>query len=391
MSPEQLLGGEVDRRSDLYSLGLILFEMATGRRMHKTDDLLDIAVAHRKALRADDVDSSVPRGLADIIAKALELDVAQRYQSAGELEAALRLVKRAEPGEHKSRNELIRWWLGRMARAVPLVIAIVVALGWIKLLGYNYAFGRTGPFARFGAEPWIEYIRWGLRGNIARLVVAGSIVILTTGARTLIRLLELIGPVGRASQRARKAGRHLTEAIGLHNPATLAHALAALGVLLIFAINWLHADLLQATVSSFNSAPLAALLPMSEQTAERNSYQNELTLVLCLMGFSLYKIQQMRHRERTTDGRSGVAALIGVCALALLMTDLPYRTFRFREFERADLSGRHCYITGTTGDEVLVLCPGDAPPRNRIVKNGDKTLDRPGTVENVFRGFPATR
>src|SRR6185295_10346212 len=124
----------------------------------------------------------------------------------------------------------------------------------------------------------------------------GAIMVLTSGAVMLIRLLELIGPFGRASQRARKAGRHLAEAIGLHHPATLAHALAALGVLLLVAINWLHADLLQAATASFNSAPLAMLLPMSEQTAERNTYQNELTLVLCLMGFSLYKIQQLRHR-----------------------------------------------------------------------------------------------
>jgi len=393
MSPEQLLGREVDQRSDLYSLGLILFEMATGRRMYPSGDPLEIAALHAKgAPRADAIDSSVPRRLADIVEKALEPDVVRRYQSAAELEAALQLVTRAKSGAPVSRGELIRLWLGRIAVGVPLMVAIIVALGWLKTLGFNYAFGRIGPFARFGAEPWPDYIRWGLRGNIARLVVVGGFVVLATGAGTLIRVLELIGPVGRTLQRVRRAGRGFAERTDLIHPGTAAQALAAFGALLIIGIGLLHADLLQASTASFNSAPLAILMPMSEQTSERNNYQNELTLVLGLMGFSLYKIQRMRKRERTGEGRSGVAALVGVSAIAIMMSDLPYRTFRYRDFERADLAGRHCYITGETSDEVLVLCPGDTPPRSRIVKkNGDDSLKRLGTLENIFRGFPSTR
>src|SRR4029079_2398991 len=130
MATEQLLGREVDQRSDLYSLGLILFEMATGRRMYPSGDPLEIAALHAKgAPRADAIDSSVPRRLADIVEKALEPDVVRRYQSAAELEAALQLVTRAKSGAPVSRGELIRLWLGRIAVGGAPIVGIIVGPG----------------------------------------------------------------------------------------------------------------------------------------------------------------------------------------------------------------------------------------------------------------------
>jgi hypothetical protein len=57
-----------------------------------------------------------------------------------------------------------------------------------------------------------------------------------------------------------------------------------------------------------------------------------------------------------------------------------------REFERVDLSGQRCYITGQTSEEFLVLCPGSEPPRNRSVRRDDQTVRRLGIIENVFNG-----
>src|SRR5438034_2271770 len=90
MSPEQMFGREVDDRSDIFSIGVVLYEMTTGRRPFTKSDLADILVSlTKRPPRADAGDSRVPRELADVIAKALEVDAAERFQSAVEMEQAL--------------------------------------------------------------------------------------------------------------------------------------------------------------------------------------------------------------------------------------------------------------------------------------------------------------
>jgi len=94
MSPEQLLGREVDDRSDIFSLGILLHEMTTGRRLFtKTDPLDQMVTMAKRPPRVDAGDSSVPSQLADLIDKALQIDPADRYQLATEMVAALEDVQ----------------------------------------------------------------------------------------------------------------------------------------------------------------------------------------------------------------------------------------------------------------------------------------------------------
>ncbi len=96
MAPEQLLGGDLDARTDLYATGLILYEMATGQRPFAelpSGKLLD-AILHRDPIPPRQLKSKLSFELEHIISKCLEKAPADRYQSAKELAVDLRRLQR---------------------------------------------------------------------------------------------------------------------------------------------------------------------------------------------------------------------------------------------------------------------------------------------------------
>jgi len=96
MSPEQARGDELDRRSDLFSLGAVLYEMATGKIPFdgKTSAVIFQGILAGIPARPTQINSSVPPKLEEIVDKALEKDTDLRYQSAAELRADLKRLKR---------------------------------------------------------------------------------------------------------------------------------------------------------------------------------------------------------------------------------------------------------------------------------------------------------
>jgi len=96
MSPEQARGEELDARSDIFSLGCVLYEMATGQRAFggKTPAIVFHAILERTPAPAHEVNPAVPAKLGEMIARALEKDREMRYQTAAELRADLKRLKR---------------------------------------------------------------------------------------------------------------------------------------------------------------------------------------------------------------------------------------------------------------------------------------------------------
>ncbi len=91
MSPEQCVGADVDRRSDIFALGIILWEMCSGRRLFRGDNEFAIMnqVTTMDAPGLDEYVSEIPPELCEIVAKALRREVSQRFQTAMELHDAI--------------------------------------------------------------------------------------------------------------------------------------------------------------------------------------------------------------------------------------------------------------------------------------------------------------
>jgi serine/threonine protein kinase len=143
MSPEQARGEQLDERSDLFSLGVILYQMSTGRVPFQGTSTVTIIAS----LLRDVPDSPIqlnpdlPTGLERIISKALEKDRDLRYQSASDLRTDLKHLKReADPSSHLSatgvnlspeipvQRRLRQRWLLSVAALVILSLAIAALL-----------------------------------------------------------------------------------------------------------------------------------------------------------------------------------------------------------------------------------------------------------------------
>ena len=173
MSPEQARGGELDVRTDLFSFGAVLYEMATGRMAFSGNAsvLIFDSILHKAPTSAVRVNPELPSELERIINKALEKDRALRYQSAAEMLADLKRLRRdsssariaADPSRPRKRKTLV-WAL---CGIVALALVAGIAFLWRNRSDQQQISSvAVLPFVNASNDPNSEYLSDGITESL---------------------------------------------------------------------------------------------------------------------------------------------------------------------------------------------------------------------------------
>ena len=199
MSPEQVRGEEIDARTDIFSAGVVMYEMLTGKLPFagKTSSDIMAAVLTAEPLRVSEFNPQVPQELERIISKTLSKDREERYQTAKDLLVDLRRLKKQIDVEtelkrsspFKERSEQATQIVAARAtttsgdrsgiekKKLVLAIALTIVIGAVAVLGYTVWTRRVAnrpqiesiavlPFVNASGDPNMEYLSDGISESL---------------------------------------------------------------------------------------------------------------------------------------------------------------------------------------------------------------------------------
>jgi TolB-like protein len=191
MAPEQARGEDLDPRTDIFSFGVVLYEMTTGKKPFRGTNVVTTldAMLHQKPAAPRSLNPNLPGELENVIGKAMEKDRGQRYQTATEIRAHLQQVKReTQSGTVKAVRETpLRvvtntfggpspWQKYLLLGMAGVLLTILAALGawWFKHRATGGAGGQNTiavlPLQNMNGDFSVDYLRYALADEIASVL-----------------------------------------------------------------------------------------------------------------------------------------------------------------------------------------------------------------------------
>ena len=181
ISPEQVEGREADQRSDIYSLGIIFYEMVTGRIPFEGQTLLSIALKHKTEQPRDpnELNTRLPSDISYVILKCMEKDKERRYQTAEELLSELNKIEKdistteiALPDRKLKAEKVGRIkWKSILLYSVASIILILLIMAGISFLKERLRpidSIAVLPFENVDADSETEYLSDGITESIIK-------------------------------------------------------------------------------------------------------------------------------------------------------------------------------------------------------------------------------
>jgi serine/threonine-protein kinase len=361
MAPELFRGEAASVRSDVYSLGVLLYYMVTGTYPVKANTTEELRRAHERGeqILLSDARPDLSDDFVAAVEKALTRNPEHRLESAEALKAALPSTEETAPSIWRR----VATWIGVLAG----VVASLTFLGFATSMNFNVVLQVPPEFA---SESWFDYFIWGVRAMIpAAYYVWDSI---KPAIVVLLAAMVFVSLSGRWTLRdvVNRLARKRRQVLDRFDPLSIAAGFFLLGVGSIVALGWAFQDVTAAmdrmyTAKSMRGVDLAVLGPdFAGYHILRQRLYSVFLSTLALIAAVIFPY--LRDRMNPSVVRLMKWATVLMILVAAVMMVMPYRLLWHTELERVTFEGRYAFIIARKPPDLFLYAP-TAPDQSRVV------------------------